>query len=138
MAATAGIINGTDFLVYDATNVITHSQTCSLNLSLNLRDTSSKATAGWKAVLPGQRSWTIETSGMVALDASYNLAYLHGLIDNKTRVAIKFKTANVDNVYFEGYAYLTSVSMEAPLEANTTYSASFIGDGALDYVRPGA
>jgi predicted secreted protein len=138
MAQTAGIFNGTDFLVYDATNPITHSTTCSLSLSQNLRDTSSKSTAGWKAVLPAQRSWTIETSGMIALDATYNLAYLQGLIDNQTRVAVKFKTANVDNEYWEGYAYLTSVSVDAPLEANTTYSASFIGDGALDYVKPGA
>lgn len=131
MAATAGIINGTDLLVYDGTHVIAHSTSCSLALNQEMRDASTKASSGWKAVLPGQRSWSIEVQGLVALDASYNLAYLIALINNKTRVALKWKTANVDDFYYSGYGYLTSVNADAPNQGNTTYTGSFTGDGAL-------
>jgi predicted secreted protein len=138
MAVTAGALNGTDLLVYDATNPIAHSTACTLNLSMDMRDTSTKASAGWKAVLPGQRNWSIEVSGLIALDASYNWAYLMALITNKTRVALKFRTANTDNFYYYGYGYLASVSADAPNQGNTTYSASFTGDGELALQSSGA
>lgn len=131
MAATPGILNGTDLLVYDNTHAFTHAQTCSIAINRDMRDASTKASAGWKAVLPGQASWQVETSGLVAMDASYNLAYLANLFMNKTRIALKFKTTNADNSYFYGYAYLGSMPIEAPNQGNTTYQATFIGDGAL-------
>jgi hypothetical protein len=53
------------------------------------------------------------------------------LITAKTRVAIKFRTANTDDFYYYGYAYLTSVNADAPNQGNVTYSGSFTGDGAL-------
>jgi predicted secreted protein len=134
MAVTAGIINGTDLLVYSGANVIAHSTTCSMSVSQDMRDASTKASAGWKAVLPGQRSWQIETQGLIAFDANYNLAYLLSLITAKTRVHLYWRTANTDNFYYHGFAYLTSISAEAPNQGNATYSASFIGDGILTYV----
>jgi predicted secreted protein len=102
-----------------------------------MRDTSTKASSGWKAVLPGQRSWQIETQGLVALDSTYNIAYLLALITNKTKVHLYWRTANVDDYYYHGYAYLTSVSSDAPNQGNSGYQASFIGDGALTLVTAG-
>lgn len=137
MAATAGIINGTDLLVYDTTHAIAHSTSCSLSMSQEMRDTSTKASSGWKSVLPGNRSWQIETQGLVALDSNYNVAYLIALITNKTKVHLYWKTANADDYYYHGYAYLTSVSSDAPNQGNAGYQASFVGDGALTLVTSG-
>lgn len=133
MAVTAGIINGTDLCIYvGSTPVkIAYSQTAKLSLNMDMRDTTNKDTSGWKTVLPGLQSWTMETNGLVALDTAYNLAYLMNLVLNKTSVAVKFKTANASDFYFSGTAYLTSVSVESSNQANVTYSVSFVGTGAL-------
>jgi len=98
---------------------------------MNTRDTSNKDTSGWETSLPAIRSWTMEVSGLVALDTAYNLAYLLNLIINRTSVSLKFKTANASDYYMQGSGYLTSVSTDAGNEANVTYSGSFKGTGAL-------
>lgn len=108
-----------------------------------MRDITNKDSAGWKAVLPGLKSWTCEGAGLVVMDenneggaATYGLAHLYSLIANKTRVTLKFKSTNTDDWYFQGYAYLSQASQDAPNEGNTTYSMSFTGDGALTLYDP--
>lgn len=133
---TPGILNGTDLLVYDGTHPILHATDCSLQLSQSSRDASTKASAGWKASLPGQRSWAMTNNGLVALDSAYNLAYLMNLIINRTLVTIYMKTANSGDYYFSGLAWLTSAQLTAPNNNNATYSASFEGTGALSMVVP--
>lgn len=131
MPATAGILNGTDLCVYSGANKIAYSDSCKLSLNMSMRDTSNKDSAGWETCLPGNRGWTIEASGLVALDTLYNLAYLMNLIINKTSVSLKFKTANDSDYYFEGSGYVTSIGIDAGTEQNVKYSISFKGTGAL-------
>jgi TP901-1 family phage major tail protein len=131
MPATAGILNGTDLLVYDNTSKIAYSQSCKLALNMNLRNTSNKDSAGWETNLTGEKSWSVEVSGLVALDTAYNLAYFMNLILNGSTVALKFKTANLSDYYYSGTAYLTSCNVEASNQANVTYSLSLKGTGAL-------
>jgi predicted secreted protein len=128
---TAGILNGTDLLVYDNTNKIAYSQSCKLSLNVNLRDTSNKDSAGWATALTGQKDWSAEVSGLVALDTGYNLQYFMNLILAGTLVTLKVKTTNSGDYYFSGTAYLTSCSVDAGNQQNVTYSANFKGTGAL-------
>jgi len=130
---TAGVINGTDLLVYiDATHPIGYSTTCSLALNADMRDVSNKDSAGWKAVLPGQKNWTVSCEALVVMaTGSYNLKYMMDCIVNKTAISLLFKTANTGDVIFSGNAYVTSCNISAANEANTTMSISFQGTGAL-------
>ena len=137
MAATVGILNGIDILVYNGTNAFAHATDCSLQVSMALRDASTKSSVGWKANLPGQRSWQISTNGLIAMDVQYNFANLVNLAINQTKLTIYFKTSNSSDYSFSGYAYLTSVQASAPNNANATYSASFEGTDALTLTNPG-
>ena len=137
MAVTAGIINGTDLCIYDTTHKIAYSQSCKLSLQMDLRDTTNKDTAGWKTVLPGLQSWTMETSGLVTFSINYNYGYLMALVLNKTLVTLNFKTANAGDFYYSGTGYLQNISVDSANQANVTYSASFVGTGALILVYPG-
>ena len=128
---TAGILNGTDLLVYDGANPLMHATDCSIQLSMGLRDTSTKLSSGWKTSLAAQRSWTGSSNGLVALDAVYNLLYLQNLIINRTLVTLNFKTQNVADFYYQGTAWLTACSVTAPNNNNVTYQASFEGTGPL-------
>jgi predicted secreted protein len=131
MPATVGILNGTDLLVYSGANKILYSQSCKLSLNMNLRDTSNKDTSGWATSLTGQKDWSVEVSGLVALDATYNYGYLMSLILAGTSITLNFKTANAGDFYYSGSAYLQTISVDAPNQGNTTYSASFKGTGVL-------
>jgi TP901-1 family phage major tail protein len=143
MARTQGVLNGTDLLIYVNSIVISYATTGKISFTADMRDTTNKDSGGWKSILPGLKSWGVEGSGFVTLGdiepqiEDYNLSFLFGLIADKTRVTLKFKTANTADYYFQGYAYLTSVSADAPNEANTTYSMSFAGDGELHLYDPG-
>jgi TP901-1 family phage major tail protein len=136
-APTTGVINGTDLLVYiDATHTIGYSTTCSLALNADMRDTSNKDSAGWKAVLPGMKNWTVSCDALVIMTKStYNLSYMMGLIVNKTLVNLQFATANAGDVIFAGTAYVTSCNLSAANEANATMSISFQGTGALSVTQ---
>ncbi len=138
MAVTAGILNGTEITVFDDTHAILHATDCTVQISQSGRDASTKASSGWKASLPGQRSWTVSQNGLIALDVSYNLAYLFNLIVSRTLVTLYIKTANAADYYLGGTAYLTSAQMTAPNNNNVTYSCSFEGTGILSVITPGS
>ena len=135
---TSGVINGTDLAVYNSTNLIGASTTCSLQMSADMRDTSNKDTAGWKKVLPGQKSWTVSTEGLVAHSVSNNFAYLFGLWSAKTALTLNFRSVSnyAGDYYWSGTAYITSLSLNAGNEQNVTFSVSFQGDGVLTQTDP--
>jgi len=64
--ATTGIINGTDLLVFTGGTAITHSTSASISFSMETREASTKDSSGYRALLEGQRSFTIECEGMTA------------------------------------------------------------------------
>jgi len=103
-ARTQNVINGTDLLVYiDSTHTIGYSTSCSLTLNADMRDISNKSSAGWKAVLPGQKNWAVTCEGLTIFTQTYNLAYLTNLIINKTSVNLKFATSNQSgDPYYSG------------------------------------
>lgn len=137
-ARTTNVINGTDLLLFiDATHVIGHSTTCSMTLSADMRDVSNKDSAGWKAVLPGQKNWTAQAEGLTVFSDTYNLKYMMDLIVNKTPVSLKLTTPNPTGDYtWAGSAYVTSVNMNGANEANSTFSVSFQGTAALTITDP--
>lgn len=131
MAQTAGIINGADLLVYVGGTLIAHSTSCTLDISMATRDISTKSSAGWSEKGAGQRSWTVSGDGLYSFDAAYGFSNLMALITNRTSVTLKLSTTNDDNDRYHGTAYLTSISLSAPNEDNSTFSFSFEGSGSL-------
>jgi predicted secreted protein len=102
-----------------------------------MRDVSNKDSAGWKAVLPGQKNWTMQGEGLTVFADSYNMKYLMDLIINKTVVSLKMTTPNPSGDYIiTGTGYPTSVNMSGANEANSTFSVSFQGTGALLITDP--
>lgn len=131
--ATTGSINGTNLLVYVNGTAIAGAKSCKLTTSHEVRDTTTKSSAGWGEVKEGKRKWTISCDGLVAMDAAttafddlYTL-----LITNRTKVSLKFSSETSGDAWWHGDAYAESLEMDAPLEDSTTFSASFSGTGVL-------
>ncbi|MCJ7449659.1 MAG: phage tail protein [Bacteroidales bacterium] len=133
--ATAGKINGHDLLVYVTTTAIGHSTSCSVTLNSGTVATTSKGSFKWQDILPGCRDWTVETSGMITLDTTIGIEELWGYINGKTKLTLKFATSDAADRFFTGYAYLTSVSAEAPDESPSTFTATFQGTAKLKFAK---
>ena len=137
--ATNGVINGTKFGVYAAGTKIAYATSASISMNHNLRDTSTKDSAGWREQLEGQRDWEVSVEGMLLFVDSSGGA-IAGLTMNelftsyiatRTEVTVKFSTEITGDVEWSGQAFLTSLSADTPNEDSSTWSASFSGSGAL-------
>jgi predicted secreted protein len=131
--ATAGVINGTNLLVYVNGTAIAGSKSCKLTTSHEVRDTTTKGSAGWNEVMEGKRKWGLSVDGLVALDATttawddlYTL-----LIVNRTKVHLKFSNETSGDAWWYGDGYCDALDMDTPVEDSTSYSASFSGTGVL-------
>tara|TARA_R110002153_G_scaffold64943_1_gene174025 strand:- start:105 stop:509 length:405 start_codon:yes stop_codon:yes gene_type:complete len=129
--ATTGIINGTDLLVFIGGTAITHSTSASISFSMETRDASTKDSAGYREILEGQRSYTIECEGMTALDAANGFEELFAAWVARTVLTVKFGTADATDQFYQGTGYLTSLSMDSGVEDSSTFSASFEMSGTV-------
>jgi predicted secreted protein len=144
--ATTSVFNGTSLVVLIGTEVIGFATSCSLSLTIDAPDASTKQSLGWADEIGGQRSWSLTTDGLATVVpgtvATYvTTAELNALAIARTPVVVKFTT--VDNstvggvtpvtgdVIYSGSAFIESVDMTADMENPVTYSVSFKGTGVL-------
>jgi hypothetical protein len=123
--ATTGIINGTNLLVFTGGNAITHSTSASISFSMETRDASTKDSAGYREILEGQRSFTIECEAMTAFDASNGFEELFAAWVARTKLQITFGTEDGADQFYRGDGYCTSLSVDSGVEDSSTFSASF-------------
>tara|TARA_Y100000296_G_scaffold82252_1_gene111087 strand:- start:2586 stop:2996 length:411 start_codon:yes stop_codon:yes gene_type:complete len=129
--ATTGKLNGTIMLLYVDGTAISSTTSHSLSYEMATRDATTKDSQGYEEVLESTRSWTIDFDGMEAFNDTYSYEELRSLISQRSQVTLLFSSQVSGDPQWSGAAYLTSVSLEAPLEETATYSGSFKGTGAL-------
>lgn len=131
MAQTAGVVNGSEIFIFDSKTLILHGTSHTLNQAVATFDASSKDSAGWKYVKPGQKSWSASGNHLFAFDAAYGFSQLMALKSNRTKVNVKLATVESTNKYYQGYGYITQLDAEFPNEEGSTYSFTIEGDGPL-------
>jgi len=132
--ATSGIVNGTDLRIYMGGVAIGHATTCSLDLTRETRETLTKDApgGGWATAEVGRKSATLSTDGMFSYDTSNKkFSDLFTAFDNGTLLLLRFTTDENGDTYWQGSGYITSLNLSAPVEDNTTYSATFTVNGAI-------
>ena len=144
-----GLMNGTDLIIRVGTadaneEPVASATTCSLELSMDEIDQSNKSSGGWKAIMGGQRSWSVSAEALYQNEAvsgskDYTDFWNHiaqasadGALA-RTPVYVEFAHANgsTGNVYYSGYAYVTSLSVNGGTEDQASYSISLTGTGVL-------
>lgn len=131
--ATAGIFNGTLVGLYIGGTKVAHGTSHSFSSSHEPRDATTKDSGGWSEVLEGLRSWEISGDFLLAQDASYGIDDIDTIIQNRTKVTLRFSTEVTGDNYYNGDAYITELSVEAGTEESATFSLSFTGTGAINY-----
>ncbi len=148
MAAPLGTINGSEIRVYRASGasnptkeIIAYGSSCTLNIGQDVRDISSKSSAGWSEILEGQRNFSVDVEGMyawtnqdagTALNFPFDTAF-STYISTRTEIEFRFGTLDTDtsDTVYTGTGYITSASVTAGTEDNSTYSVTIQGTGAL-------
>ena len=136
MAETTGIINGSNLKVtlaaVDASEIMVNNLTdCSISTNVDMRDTTTKSNAGYKALLPGMMEATLSFSGMFANDATHGFHELFDYQNLKTKLDIKLtqivgsgSTPNPDDMEFVAKGYITSLDLTGGVEDNASFSAT--------------
>lgn len=130
-----GATTGVDFIIQveDPANSGTYitvagQRGATLNRTLDLADVTSKDSDGWEENLPTIRHWSIDFDG-VLVESDEAFAALEDAFNNATQVNVQMMTA-AGNKY-SGLATLTDFPIEAPYDAEATYSGTLQGSGAL-------
>ncbi len=138
--ASTSIMNSTDVVIqiseddgltYD---IIGRATSASLSTSMEVRDTTTKDSAGWQENLEGLKSWSLSGDGLVtySISGDYDTPDdLFTLLSNRTQVKVKFGSATSGEIDYTGDAYLTSYEQEAGVEENVSFSFGFTGTGVL-------
>jgi predicted secreted protein len=142
MAQTTGIINSSSIRVFlgttdDSEVVVDHVTECSISMSTDMRDITTKTSGGWRELLPGLKSASLSLSGLFAEDATNGF---NQLIDHQFAGDLLYviftntgsgSTANTGDEQFDVAGYITSLEQTAGVEDNVGFSMTIEVTGTV-------
>lgn len=129
--ATSGVFNGTNLLVKVEGTVIGHTTSCTLSISHDIADATTKDSAGWSEGISGLRSGEISFDGLVDYSDANSVIDLIGLISARTEVTCVFGTAATGDTIYTAQGYIASIEQTGEMEAAVTFSGSITLTGAI-------
>ncbi len=146
-AENSKIVYGGSMMIFitsgATTNPVAFSTSAKLDLTMDIREISSKDSGIWKEKAGGKWDWKADTEGLMAFSLSattWDVEDLFAIMIERNPVSVTFGIAsgttpgwelNTGEKYFSGSAIITSLSMNAPDNDNATYSISLEGASAL-------
>lgn len=133
------IFNGTKLGVYIQTGspaadvLIAAATDCSLSLSMETIDITTKDSAGFRELLGGLRSGSVSVSGLIDYQDASNqdVTDLYSAWRNRTSLTLVVSTNVSQDQKYTFSAFLTSLEQSGGTEDTATYSASFEIDGQI-------
>tara|TARA_S200002703_G_C3621254_1_gene190787 strand:+ start:58 stop:459 length:402 start_codon:yes stop_codon:yes gene_type:complete len=109
---------------------LAHCTSASISMNMDLRDKTSKSSLGFSESLGGLRSWELSGDAFVEIGSitGADIEELWTTWESRAVVAVKFGASGME---YTGNALITSISIDAGVEENATYSISLTGTGAL-------
>jgi len=105
---------------------IAHSTSASVSFNIDLRDTTTKDSGGYQSNLGGLKSFELSTDALFDLTADLDFQEFFNDLKDRTLVTVRF-AERTSGRYYQGTAFVTSLSMDAGVEENVTYSVTFVG-----------
>lgn len=129
--ATTGVFNGTNLLLKIEGATVGHTTSCSLSLSMDTPEATTKDSAGFSEYIAGVKGGEISFEGLIAYDDSSNAIEMADFLLARTQLTCVFGTTESGDAIYTAEAFLTSVEMSGEMEAATTYSGSLTITGAI-------
>ena len=132
------VFNGTNLLLkISATDGseanIGHTTSCSLSLSVDLPEATTKDSSGFQEVIAGVKSGEISFDGLVDYTDSQNAAELAEFLIDRTKIYFEFGTSTAGDQLISGAGYLSSLEVSAEMESPVSYSGSITITGTISY-----
>lgn len=138
MAATSGIMNGSQLRVQFAdatdplaTTAVDHLTDLSVSFSTETRDTTTKDNGGYRAILPGLKTLTVNFTAFYAADASNGYEELFSNMEDGDLLDVKVASYDqatdneiTDDMDVTFTAYCTSLELSAGTEDNASYTVT--------------
>ena len=129
--ATSGVFNGTNLLVKVGGTVIGHTTSCTLSISHDIADATTKDSEGWSEGISGLRSGEISFDGLVDYSDANSVVDLIALISSRTKVTCVFGTAVSGDTIYTAQGYIASIEQSGEMEAAVTFSGSITLTGEI-------
>ena len=130
------VINATSFLLLKDTTVVGHSKSTSFNVNVDLPESTSKESLGWKEVIPGVKSGTLSCECLS--DYSNNLSFeeLADMVLTKQKATFYFKDNVNPKLLVRGEGFINSVDETAQFENATSFNLEINLTGVFTVTDP--
>ena len=128
---TTSVFNGTNLLLSVEVDVLGHTTSCSLSLSNDLPEATTKDSNGFQEVIAGVISGELSFDGLVDYSDTANAIELADYLLARTQITCVFGTAVTGDAIFTAEGYLSSVEQSAEMESPVSYSGSITLTGAI-------
>lgn len=129
--ATAGVFNGTNLLLKVGATVVGHTTSCTLSVSNDMADATTKDSSGWSESLAALKSGEISFDGLVDYSDANNAEQLLDLLIARTAVTCVFGTATTGDSIYTAQGFVSSLEQSAEMEAAVTFSGTITITGAI-------
>ena len=129
--ATTSVFNGTNLLLSVEGNVLGHTTSCSLSLSNDLPEATTKDSNGFQEVIAGVISGELSFDGLVDYSDTANAIELADYLLARTQITCVFGTAETGDAIYTAEGFLSSVEQSAEMESPVSYSGSITLTGAI-------
>lgn len=139
------IVNATDVVLKidgaagSSYTKVLHASSANLSVSREMRDSTTKDSQAFSESLAGLVSWELSSDGFVDFDNSASghetdelIAFMiRGTGSNTANPMVSVEFGVSGTKVYTGNAFITSISVDAGVEENATFSISLQGTGAL-------
>tara|TARA_R110001632_G_scaffold230183_1_gene367301 strand:+ start:1231 stop:1641 length:411 start_codon:yes stop_codon:yes gene_type:complete len=129
--ATTGVFNGTNLLLKVEDTTVGHTTSCTLSISQDLPEATTKDSGGWQEVISGVRNGEISFEGLVDYSDTANAIELADYIINRTIVTCVFGTTESGDSIYTAEGFISSIEQSAEMESPVSYSGSITLTGAI-------
>lgn len=136
--ATANVVNGTLIAIYkDVSGTLTKIANATSNdfdVTKDMIDVTNKDSAGWKEFIVGEGGWTMNIDGMFEEDGGVSTISWKDIYTDLaagTAITAVMTSAVSGDIKLSGSAFFSNLTLSAPNNDVTTFTASLQGTGAL-------
>lgn len=131
--ATSGIFNGSLLSIKVDGNKILNSTSCSLSLSADTPEATTKDSGGFQDLIVGVKSGEISFEGLVAYDSGSGsqIGDISDELISGAQVTWEFSTDVSGDDKYSGSGFISSIEITADMESPVSYSGTIVTTGTI-------
>jgi predicted secreted protein len=112
---------------------IAYSTSASISFNNDLRDVTTKDSGGFQENIAGLKSFELSSDALQDVNADLEFKEFYDDINEGNEVIVRFaeRATGGTDVKWEGNGYISSLSMDASVEENVTYSVAITGTSSV-------